>query len=319
MRRIAVTLLALCAAICYCACSWVDDDQSDCPTCPTGTWLRLAYTLNMLDVDAASTQVTDASLFVLDAEGNLVERTDVDSLTLHGNDCMVRVPSLPEGNYTFLVWAGVEDSLYRYTPSSLTLLRDDAGEQSGQLPSLFHGRLDDVYVCDGYQVLTVPLTKDTNRLSCILQCLSTDTLSADDFRLELTSRNGCLDHRNQPVDTVTTCYLPFVQEGASVDGVQVVKAGMNTLRLLEDDDTRFRLTYLPGDYTLLDISLTSYLLLLRTMEAAAMEAQEYLDRQDTYSLIFFLTSTDDPHKPYICARIQVNGWVIRINDADLKK
>lgn len=140
MSKTATILFALCTFFCS-ACSWVDDDQSDCPT---GCWLKLSYTYNMLNVDAVTTQVKDVTLFILDQEGNYIVREEVDSLTFHQNECTIQVPSLPQGDYTFLVWAGLADSLYRHTPTSLTLLRNEAGEQSEKLSSLFHGRLDNV-------------------------------------------------------------------------------------------------------------------------------------------------------------------------------
>lgn len=126
MSKTATILFALCTLFCG-ACSWVDDDRSDCPT---GCWLKLSYTYNMLNVDAVTTQVKDVTLFILDQEGNYIVREEVDSLTFHQNECTIQVPSLPQGDYTFLVWAGLADSLYRHTPTSLTLLRNEAGEQS---------------------------------------------------------------------------------------------------------------------------------------------------------------------------------------------
>ena len=50
-----------------------------------------------------------------------------------------------------------------------------------------------------------------------------------------------------------------------------------------------------------------------------MLPQEYLDRQDRYNLIFFLEPTNNPSKPYMCLQMQVNGWIIRINNAELDK
>ena len=48
------------------SCNWVNDDLSDCPT---GTWLKnLAYTYNILDVDAASSQVGDITIFAFRQE-----------------------------------------------------------------------------------------------------------------------------------------------------------------------------------------------------------------------------------------------------------
>lgn len=135
----------------------------------------------------------------------------------------------------------------------------------------------------------------------------------------LIQRNGCMDHRNTPTDSVSTCYLPFMQESANLEDIQVVHAGMNTLRLMENDDTRLRLIHQPDGKEIFDIPLTPYLLLSRNVETTYMPPQEYLDRQDRYNLIFFLSPTEDPQKPYICLQMQVNGWIIRINDAELDK
>ena len=177
---------------------------------------------------------------------------------------------------------------------------------------------------------------------CIIDCLSTIVfilpLHLDytkviililwwrNFQLEywrtfqlVSTRNGCMDHRNTPTDSVSTCYLPFMQESANLEDIQVVHAGMNTLRLMENDDTRLRLIHQPDGKEIFDIPLTPYLLLSRNVETTYMPPQEYLDRQDRYNLIFFLSPTEDPQKPYICLQMQVNGWIIRINDAELDK
>lgn len=300
------------------ACSWVDDDRSGCPT---GCWLKLSYTYNMMNVDAASTQVKDATLFILDRDGNCIGKEEVDSLTLHSHQCMIKVPSsLPEGEYSFLIWAGLTDACYQYTPASLRLACKEDGTCSERLPSLFHGRLEQIHVGGDYQVHPVSLTKNTHVMSCVLQSSGTSVLNADDFSLELIARNECMDHFNVPLDTVPPIrYLPFTQENANLEDIQVVSAGMNTLRLMENDDTRLRLVYKPSGESIFNIPLTQYLLLSRHIDSGNMAPQEYLDRQDRYNLLFFLTPTDDPQKPYICPQMKVNGWIIRINHAELDK
>lgn len=110
-----------------------------------------------------------------------------------------------------------------------------------------------------------------------------------------------------------------MQESANLEDIQVVHAGMNTLRLMENDDTRLRLIYQPSGKEIFDIPLTQYLLLSRNVETTYMPPQEYLDRQDRYNLIFFLDSTNDPQQPYICLQMKVNGWMIHINNAELDK
>lgn len=315
MSKTTTFLLALCTLFLCNACSWVDDDRSDCPT---GCWLKLSYTYNMLNVDAVTTQVKDATLFIFDKDGTCIGKEEVDSLTLHRNECMIRIPSLPEGDYSLLVWAGLADSHYQYTPASLALVRNEAGEQSDRLSFLFHGRLDHVHISEEYRVLTLPLTKDTNLLSCLLQSQSATPLNAEEFRLELTAKNGNMDHQNTPTDSVPTCYLPFMQENANLEDIQVVHAGMNTLRLMENDETRLKLIYVPSGEAIFNIPLTEYLLLSRTVDANVWAPQEYLDREDRYNLIFFLTPNDNPNKPYICLQMKVNGWILRLNEAELE-
>lgn len=315
MSKIAAFLFALCTLFLCKACSWVDDDRSDCLT---GCWVKLSYTYNMLNAEAVATQVKDATLFIFDKDGTCIGREEADSLTLHRNEFMIRIPSLPEGDYNLLVWAGLADPHYLYTPASLALVRNEAGEQSDRLSSLFHGRLNRVHINEEYRVFTLPLTKDTNLLSCLLQSGSAAPLKPDEFRLELTAKNGNTDHQNTPIDSVLTCYLPFMQENANPEDIQVIHAGMNTLRLTENDETRLKLIYVPSGEAIFNIPLTEYLLLSRNIDANILAPQEYLDREDRYNLIFFLTPNDNPAKPYVCLQMKVNGWILRLNEAELE-
>ena len=53
----------------FSSCNWVNDDLSDCPS---GTWLKISYTYNILDVDAASTQVSDITILAFDKDDKYV-------------------------------------------------------------------------------------------------------------------------------------------------------------------------------------------------------------------------------------------------------
>lgn len=79
----------ICIVALFSSCDWVNDDLSDCPT---GTWLKISYTYNILNVDAASTQVGDITILAFDKNDKYVDRLDVDSITLHQGYCMVRLP-----------------------------------------------------------------------------------------------------------------------------------------------------------------------------------------------------------------------------------
>ena len=313
MSKIGACWLAIFSCLCF-ACSWVDDDLSDCPS---GFWLKLSYRYNILNVDAAFTQLKNASIFIFDETGNYIETRHVDSLILHQNNCQVRLESLSPGKYNFLVWSGLTDSCYECSASGVRLLCDASGTSSKQLPALFHGRLEGVEVPEEYTVREVPLIKLTHRFTCVLQGQNPTPFADDEFLLEIRAFNGMIDHRSLPLDSVETCYLPFYQTVADLSGLQVVHSELNTLRLLENDDTRLILTHRSTGQRVLDIPLTKYLLLSREAYSG-MTPQEYLDRQDQYTLIFFLDATEDKLKPYICPLMKVNNWMVRINDVDLE-
>ena len=99
----------ICIVALFSSCDWVNDDLSDCPT---GTWLKISYTYNILNVDAASTQVGDITILAFDKNDKYVDRLDVDSITLHQGYCMVRLP-FPEETYHLLIWGGISGYQYQ--------------------------------------------------------------------------------------------------------------------------------------------------------------------------------------------------------------
>ena len=316
MSKTGSFLFISCLLLWCSACSWVDDDRSGCPT---GCWVKLSYTYNMLDVDAVTTQVTDASIFVFDTNGICIAREEADSLSRRHGNHMVKLPALPEGDYDILVWAGLADNHYQYMDTSLLLSRSETGEQPDKLAALFHGRTDGEHIDENYRVIDIPLIKDTNLFSCVLQSQTGNALESENFDMEISASNGRMDHHNLPIGNDMVVYKPFFIENTALENISVIHAGLNVLRLMENDDTRFRLHHRPSGKTIIDIPLTQYLLLTRHAKTFKMSPQEYLDRQDQYNLIFFLTASEKPEDPFLCQQMMVNGWMIRLNEAELEE
>ena len=159
----------------FSSCNWVNDDLSDCPS---GTWLKISYTYNILDVDAASTQVSDITILAFDKDDKYVDRVDVDSITLHQGYCMVRVP-FPEGTYRLLIWGGTSNHMYQLPnlkagqterrSLNISLACDNKNQSNKKLNALFYSSLENITISQKYQVITANLVKDTNYFSCILQ------------------------------------------------------------------------------------------------------------------------------------------------------
>lgn len=161
--------------------------------------------------------------------------------------------------------------------------------------------------------------KDTNYFSCILQDEANAPLSQEDFSFTLESANGIIDYTNTPVGTTPVYYLPYQKEVAVMsEQTPVIHARLNTLRIMKGDQTTLSIKHIPSGQNILRLPLTQYLLLSKIYNDIGWnEWPEYLDRQDSYTLLFFIQPSDTGI-PHICPRMQVNGWIIRLNNSELE-
>ena len=316
----------ICVVALFSSCDWVNDDLSDCPT---GTWLKISYTYNILNVDAASTQVGDITIFAFDKNGKYVDRLDVDSITLHQGYCMVKVP-FPEDTYHLLIWGGASDNLYQLPnlkagqterkSLNISLACDEKNQSARKLNALFYSSLENITISEEYQVITAELVKNTNDFSCILQDENNLPLRKEDFAFNLESANGVIDYTNTPVGPTPVCYLPYRQEvSVTSEQIPVIHARLNTLRIMKGDNTTLSIKHIPSGKIILHLPLTQYLLLSKIYpdNIGDISDQEYLDRQDTYTLLFFIQSSDTGI-PQLCPLMKVNGWTIRLNNTELE-
>lgn len=309
----------------FSSCDWMNDDLSDCPS---GTWLKISYTYNILDVDAASTQVNDITIFAFDKDDKYVDRVDVDSITLHQGYCMVKVP-FREGTYHLLIWGGISNRMYQLPnlkagqterkSLNISLACDSKNQSDRKLNALFYSSLENITINQKYQVITANLIKDTNLFSFILQDEANSPLRQEDFSFTLESANGVIDYKNTPDGTTPVYYLPYQQEVAIMsEQTPVILARSNTLRIMKGDQTTLSIKHIPSGKNILRLPLTQYLLLSKIYnEIGEMSDQEYLDRQDSYTLLFFIQSSNSGI-PKICTSIKVNGWIIRLNNSELE-
>ncbi len=146
------------------------------------------------------------------------------------------------------------------------------------------------------QTDTLRLIKDTNILRVILQ-----------------RRDGATLH-----------YRPYLQtEGTDGEGsggaeaVSNVIAELSLSRLMENDAMRLHITDASGDVTLVDIPLVEYLLMTgREQDGRIKSDQEYLDRQDFYTITLYLKG-EPGEEQWFDGLIIINGWALRPGSVDL--
>lgn len=210
----------------------------------------------------------------------------------------------------------------------------DHGHSSLELENLYHAL---VHLNLDYASPTAParkhvyLTKNTNSIRVMLQQQNaTSTLSANDFIIEITDRNAHLNHDNSlnadagkghvmyhpwHLDEGTTDYIA-PDRSASTRAEQhlnVVLAEFTTSRLHTDAETRLNVRKRDGGDLLFSIPLQEYALMVRSEKFSDMDSQEFLDRQDEYSLTFIL----DENQRWIAVTININGWRMVKNNVAL--
>ncbi len=309
---------AIVCIIALTSCTWVKDDNDDCPY---GFWLNLHYTYNILDVEAASRYVTDAYVYIYDAEGKYVNRIYATQDALAANNYRVRVEGLPEGDYQFVVWSGIGNS--QYAVSGDTQTTDDfrvslvtGGDTfAGELPELFHGYLPAVHFDDSYAEHDVELTKDTNQLACLVVPITEETeMTPGDFTMKIVTANGTLDAFNRIATDAVTTYEPYGESSVTIDDAEYgelhgLRFNMSTLRLMADNDCRIILGNKNTGETLFNISLPEYIGMIGTLYTnlgREISVQEYLDRQDFYTVVFYLSGDLDQ-----LIQLRVNSWRLR--------
>ncbi|MCC8071727.1 MAG: FimB/Mfa2 family fimbrial subunit, partial [Bacteroidales bacterium] len=227
-----------------------------------------------------------------------------------------------------------------------TIADDGTHHFSTEMDRLYYGILTNAVFSTGYQdVFTVPLIKDTNNIRIVLQHLSGKEIAADDFTYTIEDTNGHLDADNALIDPTTITYHPWlVSAGTTTFGsdatatttttTETAEATQTTYsaavaeftvgRLMAENATTSRLTIRRNSdsQTIVSIPLIDALLLVKgeyrnpstgSSMGTPLSDQEYLDRQDDYSMTFFI----DENNLWMNAYIYINSWKVVLQSVGL--
>jgi len=191
-----------------------------------------------------------------------------------------------------------------------------------EIKPLWHGSIASARTkVDRNDTTVISLTKNTNKIRIVLQS-TIDTLDVDvnDFTFIMQSVNGAYDAYNTPSDNATWYYEPYFTYNDPDAGAV---AELNTMRLMSDRENYLTINYLSND--LVDINLNRYLNALKLQEYTNMSLQEFMDREDEYKIIIFLTKPgiDDPDpnpdtEPWVATKISINEWTIRDQNGNIE-
>lgn len=321
-------LLCLSLVMGFNSCSMVWMDQEDCPQ---GLSLQFVYDYNMEYTDAFNTKVHCVSVLLFDAEGNYITTLEETSDVLKNEEYRMEL-DLEPGDYTLVTYGGhpCEDRSFNITQfgtkasdhiSSLYAEMEHDNFVSGDAKhDFFHGMHSFSVVKNKVSHEKVYLTKNTNNIRVVLQQLNGEKITSDMFTYEIIDDNSYMDHQNNVIPKGNVRYHPYASGEATVgsaeDGetpVYAAYAEFSTSRLTTGTSPKLVIRNVEKGEDVINIPLNTYLLLLKSEKYSEMSAQEYLDRESDWSVVFFL----DPGHRWIRTHIVVNDWTVRINDTEL--
>ena len=296
------------------SCTSIDETLPECRL-----YVRFRYDYNMEFSDAFASQVNRVDVFVFDKDGTFVIKKSEQGETLGGS---YRMPlPLPAGEYRIAAWAGMSDDFEMPEPVAgkttleeltVRMKREESLVHNKALNPLWYGGVQAVsFTGRQEQTETVSLIKDTNKFRFILQKSGPgEELDINDCLFEIRADNGYYDWNNDLLDDDMISYRPYYLEKVEDVGIVVE---MNTMRLLEHKKVYLTLTRKTDGKELMRIDLIPYLLLTK-MEGHNIPAQEYLDRQSEYAIVFFY---NPELLNFLSTKIVINGWTIWLKGEDL--
>lgn len=195
--------------------------------------------------------------------------------------------------------------------------------------------LNDSVIITHKTIVQMPLVKNTNTFHIALQQQNGEALNPADYDFRIVEEvSGLLAFDNAAIDTTTLNFCPWHIQATGIDDAQKpeasrageitdvsgVVADITTSRLMDDsnvDRRRLIVTNTATGKQIVNLPLIDMLLLVKgkyahPLTGETLSNQEYLDRQDDYSLIFVLESGR-----WLGASIYINSWHVVLQNSSL--
>lgn len=336
VRKFNLLMLTACMLI-LCACDKVIYDYEG--DCSVNYRVKFRYDYNMKFADAFAHEVKSVTLYVLDSNNRIVWQQTEQGEALASENYAMTVDIEP-GEYSLLAWCGTTDRGSFSIPQTIngeeltcTLNRQYDADGNAfvdeDLDRLFYGwlPLQQFPETEGTYTFDVPLIKNTNNVRVVLQHLSGEPVDKDKFTFTIYDENGMMDWDNSLLpDEPITYYAWHTDSGEAGIESSILNQGISTrsvfsaaiaeltvARLVKGQNPRLAVSNNETGEVVFSIPLIDYALLVKGFYNRDMDDQEYLDREDTYNMVFFLDEGDR----WVDTHIYINSWKVVLQDTDL--
>ena len=305
LRHIAMWFVLI-GSLIMTSCDSFNEDLLECRL-----FVKFKYDYNMEFADAFHSQVDKVELYVFDKDGKFLFKQAEEGSTLGTGSYLMEV-KLPVEQYQFMAWAGAHDSyditslqagVSSIADLKLQLKREETLIIDKELEPLWYGEINNVdFTGTTDQTEVINLIKDTNKVRFVFQGSNEDSWGVDvnAYTYEIIESNGYLAHDNSLLGDDNLSFRPYHIEQKNL-AAGIVE--LNTMRFLANRNARFVVTEKATGKKVFDINLTDFLVMTK-IEGHNMSAQEYLDRESEYKIVFFFADND----PWLVLQININGW-----------
>lgn len=348
IKKLSLSLIAFfVVGLAFTSCGTIFDYEGDCSYTYN---VKFEYTKNILDAEAFAGNVMHVSIYVFDAETGLLVYTAEDSgEALKSKDYMMQLDIQP-GTYDMLAWCGsavaenkviipeVEIGKTRIEEVDCIFDRISNAEHSScvleNIGNLFHGKERVTFTEEpGEQIQTLNLTKNTNSVRIVLQSIQKGQyLSRDDFDFRIQDHNGNMNYDNSLAECELVTYHAWAISEIEADveaevdddvhkkiptradnSSTAVMAELTIGRLMTENEPKLVVYNKTSEALVLSIPLKDYALMVKGYGYSHWSDQEYLDRQDNYTMTFFL----DELGTWIASHVIINDWKIVLQNTEL--
>lgn len=330
-------IASLGSLIALAGCSFVNEDL---PECTHSLKVNFNYDYNLKFSNAFHHEVKSVNVWAFDSNGTFVWHGSAYGESLKSEDFALDSP-LREGVYDFVSWCGLNDnddfSLATYAPASkeelevkLNTLEDGAANVSHSFfKSLYYGSLSGYeykptpYI-NSVDTVTIPLMKDTNNIRVLLQRYNGEEISAEDFEVMITIPDAWLAWTNdvmpqgpmvtyQPwgIEYGTASMPDMTGQSGTITSVSSLLYEFSSSRLMAGADATLTVRRTSDNADVIRIPIIDYFLMVKghyeNPDGTPLTDQQYLDRQDDYSILFFI---DEHNEWYMGYGIYINKWAV---------
>ena len=317
--------------------------------------VKFKYDYNMEEKDVFAEQVRTVTLYAFDDNNNLVFQNTDEGEPL-GEETYAMNVDIDLSQYHLVVWAGLNDESFavpllypnqaKIDELRVKTLRKEATrstteDEKGQyivdnsLHSLWHGEVKKgTTTRSGRQQITeVSLVKNTNTIRVVVAQVNQSggpvtRLTQKTFECAIYDNNGYMNYDNTLLEDILLTYKPYnvtsdvVSTRAFSSADEPAKqyngivSEMSVASLVESQKPELTIKNTATQEVLFQSSdLVKY---FEEVDAEKYKdrnysLQEYLDREDKYELVIFV----DEKLALIKTVIQVNDWIIQLNDIEL--